>query len=272
MEPTIALTLQLEITLTLEKFAHILKIPYQGVCVYTPDWPISSLQYVVDPHLNIYPPPQEDSSLIHDALFYKRTFQARNPKDERVETILDPFQMIVSELKIKFKKWEIILSENVISLTGNKDQPNACLCYMLYYLAIEKPFDLAYYIANRMKSVTKSANLYTFPTESHHPTLCNTFEKSLRFKDKGKRPRILTLTPPDTESSDLPSPTPHQEVENDPVDNYTIDPVPYMNHLPPIKGGDSSKFKQTKGMFKCQFSISSQRKVRLSIRVTFALV
>ncbi|GKB95745.1 hypothetical protein Tco_0981882 [Tanacetum coccineum] len=42
-----------EITLTLEDFARILKIPCQGVCVYTPDWPISSLQYVGDPHLDI---------------------------------------------------------------------------------------------------------------------------------------------------------------------------------------------------------------------------
>ncbi|GJU52903.1 hypothetical protein Tco_1226617 [Tanacetum coccineum] len=147
-----------EITLTLEEFAHILKILCQGVCVYTPDWPISSLQYVVDPHPDIYPPPQEDSSLIHDALFYERT-QAKTRKMKGVETILDPFQMIVSELKIKFKKWEIILSENAVSLTGSKDHPNACLCYMLYCLAIEKPFNLSYYIANRMKSVTKSADM-----------------------------------------------------------------------------------------------------------------
>ncbi|GKC99273.1 hypothetical protein Tco_1169548 [Tanacetum coccineum] len=37
-----------EIILTLEEFARILKIPCQGVCVFTPDWPISSLQLVVE--------------------------------------------------------------------------------------------------------------------------------------------------------------------------------------------------------------------------------
>ncbi|GJW25961.1 hypothetical protein Tco_0039772 [Tanacetum coccineum] len=37
-----------EITLTLEEFARILKITCQGVCVYTPEWPISSLQNVID--------------------------------------------------------------------------------------------------------------------------------------------------------------------------------------------------------------------------------
>ncbi|GJV68162.1 hypothetical protein Tco_1483671 [Tanacetum coccineum] len=53
--------------------------------------------------------------------------------------------------------------------------------------------------------------------------------------DKGKRPCLPTLTPLDTESSDSPSPTPHQGVENDLVNNYTLDPIPYMNQLPPIE-------------------------------------
>nr|GFB02636.1 hypothetical protein [Tanacetum cinerariifolium] len=39
---------------------------------------------------------------------------------------------------------------------GNNDHPNSCLYYMLYCLTIGKPFNLAYYIAKRMESVTKS--------------------------------------------------------------------------------------------------------------------
>ncbi|GJU46352.1 hypothetical protein Tco_1203618 [Tanacetum coccineum] len=74
------------------------------------------------------------------------------------------------------------------------------------------------------------------------------FEKRVfQFKDKGKRPRLPTPTPPDTESSDSASPTPHQGVENDLVNNYTLDPILYMNQLPPIEGGESPKFNQTKG-------------------------
>ncbi|GJW80951.1 hypothetical protein Tco_0144926, partial [Tanacetum coccineum] len=211
-----------EITLTLEEFARILKIPCQG-----------------------------DLSLIRDALFYERT-QPKTRKMKGIDTILDPFQMIVSELKIEFKKWEVILSENAVSLTGNKDHPNACLCYMLYCLAIGKPFNLAYYIANCMVSVTKSADMtlpyrmlltrlfehvhvnhpYTFSNELYlvDRVIIPLFEKRVfRFKDKGKRPRLPTTTPTDTESSESPSPTPHQNVENDPVDNYTLDPIPYMN-------------------------------------------
>nr|GEV01820.1 hypothetical protein [Tanacetum cinerariifolium] len=132
----------------------------------------------------------------------------------RIDTILDPFQMIVSDLKFEFKKWEVILGENTVSLTKNKDHPNACLCYMLYCLAIGKPFNLAYYIANRMKRV-------------------------FRFKDKGKKPRLPTPTPSNSKSSDLPSPNPNQEREKDPVHNFTLDLIPYMDQLPPIKGGES---------------------------------
>ncbi|GJX06072.1 hypothetical protein Tco_0194004 [Tanacetum coccineum] len=186
---------------SLKEFARILKIPSQGVCVYTPEWPISSLHNGVDSHPDIYPPPHEDSSLIRDALFYERT-QPKTRKMKVIDTILDPFQMIVSELKTHLKKWEIILSENAISLTRNKDHPN----------------------------------------------------------HEGKRPRLPTPTPSNSKSSDSHSPTPHQGVDNDLVNNYTLDPIPYMNHLSPIVGGESPKFKQTKGMFKCLFYFLSKKK------------
>ncbi|GJY30643.1 hypothetical protein Tco_0414138 [Tanacetum coccineum] len=52
------------------------------------------------------------------------------------------------------------------------------------------------------------------------------------------------------ESSSSPSPTQNQE-EIDLVDNYTLDPIVYINQLPPIPEGESPEFKQTKGMFKC---------------------
>ncbi|GJS98988.1 hypothetical protein Tco_0820158, partial [Tanacetum coccineum] len=233
-----------EITLSLEEFARILKIPCQGVCVYTPEWPISSLQNGVDSNPDNYPPPHEDSSLIRDALFYERT-QPKTRKMKGVDTILDPFQMIVSELKIDLKKWEIILSQNAISLTGNKDHPNACLCYMLYCLTIGKPFNLSYYIANRMVSVTKCTDMtlpygmlltrlfkhvsvnhpYYFSNELYlvdHVMIPLSEKRVFRFKHEGKRPRLPTPTPSNSESSDSPSPTPHQGVENDPVKNYTL--------------------------------------------------
>nr|GEU63756.1 hypothetical protein [Tanacetum cinerariifolium] len=191
-----------EITLTLEEFARILKFPCQGVCVYTPEWPISSLQNVIDSNPDIYPPPHEDSSMIRYALFYERT----QPKTQKM-----------------------------------KDHPNACLCYMIYCLTIENPFNLAYYIAHRMVSLSKSADMtlpygmlltrlfehvrvnhsYSFSNELYlvdHVMLHLSEKRVFRFKHEGKRSRLPTptLTPSNFESSDSPSPTPHQGMENDP--------------------------------------------------------
>ncbi|GJR43394.1 hypothetical protein Tco_1311497 [Tanacetum coccineum] len=138
--------------------------------------------------------------------------------------------MINTELRDEFKKWNIIISKNAISLTGHKDHPNASLCYMLYCLTIGKRFNLAYYIAHRMISVTQSREM-TLP----YAMLLTRLFKVFQLKSKGKRPRLPTLSPFTSTSSD--SLPPNQEVENDPVGNYTLDPIDCMNQLPPIEGG-----------------------------------
>nr|GEU32462.1 hypothetical protein [Tanacetum cinerariifolium] len=210
-------------TLTLKNFVWILKILGKGVCVYTSKWPISSIIRYSDPHPNIYHPPHEEPSLIRDALFHTRT----EPKYHIIKgdkTILDPFQMINTELKEVFKKWELILSENVISLTGHKDHPKSSLCYMLYCLSIGKSFNLAYYIVHQMVSVTQSSDmtlpyamlltrLYKHVRANHPYALSNDFQlvdhlmiplsnkRVFRLKTKSKRPRFLTPTPSDSDSS-----------------------------------------------------------------------
>ncbi|GKA64246.1 hypothetical protein Tco_0763852 [Tanacetum coccineum] len=209
------------------------------VCIFSTEWSIASLSNSNVPNPN-YLPPIENAQTIRDAFFYERP-----PGTTRKETIL---------------------SENAMSFSGNKDHSNACLAYMLYCLSIQKPFNLAYYIAKWMESVTRSdvmvlpygmllTRLYEHVLTSHpfaisdlqylasHVMIHLTEGKTRRIMVKGKRPHPQTLS----KSSSSPSPTPNQE-ENDPVDNYTLDPIVYMNQLPPIKGGESSEFKQTKGM------------------------
>ncbi|GJX89882.1 hypothetical protein Tco_0343208 [Tanacetum coccineum] len=185
--------------------------------MFTPEWPISSLQNGVDSNPDIYPPPHEESFLIREAMFNQRPL-GKTYKVKVVDITLDPFQMVLSELKTNLMKWEIILSENAISLTRNKDHLNACLCYMLYYLTIGKPFNLAYYIANRMVSVTKSADM-TIPYKmlltrvlehvriAHPYALSNDLslvdhvmiplseKRVFRIRQDGKRPCLLTPTP-----------------------------------------------------------------------------
>ncbi|GKF67751.1 hypothetical protein Tco_0197430, partial [Tanacetum coccineum] len=77
---------------------------------------------------------------------------------------------------------------------------------------------------------------------------------------KGKRPRLPTLTLSNSGSDSPPTPNTNQGVENDLVDNYTLDLIPYLNQLPPIKGGESPEFKQAKGLFKYLFHYLCKRK------------
>ncbi|GJR55316.1 hypothetical protein Tco_1405837 [Tanacetum coccineum] len=239
-----------ETILTLENFDRILRIPYEGVYIYSSEWSISSLQRSCDPHPNLYPPPHEDPSLVCDALFHPRT----KPKTRTIKSdsvTLEPFQMINNELRENFKKWEIILSDNAISLTGHKDHPNVSLCYMLYCLANGKPFNLAYFIAHRMHVQTNHP--YPLPGEFYLVDLVMIPLSSKRvyhFKNKGKRPRLPTTTPSNSSwsSQSPPNQGTSTNPSGDPIDNYTLDPIAYMNQLPQIEGGESSKFKQTKGL------------------------
>ncbi|GKF21272.1 hypothetical protein Tco_0069910 [Tanacetum coccineum] len=70
-----------------------------------------------------------------------------------------------------------------------------------------------------------------------------------RIMPIGKRPRLPTPTP--FESSESNSSSSRQTEEIDPVNNFTLDPIPYINQPPPIEGGESPEFKQTNRMFKC---------------------
>ncbi|GJR43848.1 hypothetical protein Tco_1311951 [Tanacetum coccineum] len=171
--------------------------------------------------------------------------------------------MELYEMKPLFKKWEVILNENVNSLTSNKDHPNGCLVYMLYCLPNQKPFNLAYYMVKRVVGVIKSdkmvppygmilTRLYRHVstiqpcplTDGHfivnHVMVPLTKRRVERFMVDEKRPH-----PPTSFSSSSQS---HDEI--DPVDNYQLSPITYHNQLPPILGA-LEEFKQTKGMFKC---------------------
>ncbi|GJV38276.1 ribonuclease H-like domain-containing protein [Tanacetum coccineum] len=121
----------LEIVLPLHHFAQILRVPCEGACMYTVEWSIASLSKSIDPN-PVYHTPLDDPILVRDAIFYEDPLPNISPKRET------------------------ILSENVISLSRNKDHPNACLIYMLYCIATQKPFNLAYYIAKRMVGVIKN--------------------------------------------------------------------------------------------------------------------
>ncbi|GJU46793.1 hypothetical protein Tco_1204059 [Tanacetum coccineum] len=101
-------------------------VPSHCVCMFSPDWSISSLPNCIDPN-PIYPNPLDDPDMVPDAIFNERpSTKLRTNKGKSI--VPDLYQMVLSEMKLNFRKWKTILSENVISLLGNKDHPNACLC------------------------------------------------------------------------------------------------------------------------------------------------
>nr|GEV01593.1 hypothetical protein [Tanacetum cinerariifolium] len=139
--------------------------------------------------------------------------------------------------------------------SGNKDHPNACLCYMLYCLTIEKTFNLAYYIAKRIESVTKS-DIMTLPYGMLLTRLFEHVRISHLFAIKDNhylvdhvmiplsKRRVFRIIP---KGKDLTlksnsygvfrvSPTPHQEEEeNNLVNNYALDPISHIDQLLPIE-------------------------------------
>nr|GEX81667.1 hypothetical protein [Tanacetum cinerariifolium] len=175
----------------------------------------------------------------------------------------------------------------VIEPTNLDDQPNLCptfttigfecllninekICpifmlqfYKSVYL-IRKLNETFAFIINNFEMtliLEEFAQILRVPSQGvYHVMIPLSEKRDYHLKDNGKRPRILTLTPLNTESSDSPSPTPHQNVKNDLVNNYTLDPISYMNQLPPIEGGVSPEFNQTKRMFKCLFNCLCKKK------------
>nr|GEY67382.1 hypothetical protein [Tanacetum cinerariifolium] len=141
----------LYIVLPLHHTAQILLVSCEGACMYSIEWSIASLPKSIDPN-PIYHTPLDDLVLVRDAIFYERASPKRLTKKGEM-IVRDPFQIELNEMKLDFKKWETILSENVISLSRNKDYLNACLVYMLFCLSNKKPFNLTYYMAKRMVGV-----------------------------------------------------------------------------------------------------------------------
>ncbi|GJY55221.1 reverse transcriptase domain, reverse transcriptase zinc-binding domain protein, partial [Tanacetum coccineum] len=135
----------LEIVLPLHRFAQVLRVLCEGACMFIVEWSIASLLKNIDPN-PIYHTPLNDPVLVR----MKDPLLSASKKGEMI--VSDPFQMELSEIKLDIT----ILSKNTISLTGNKDHPNACLVYMLCFLATQKPFNIAYYMTKRMVGVIKN--------------------------------------------------------------------------------------------------------------------
>ncbi|GKC39909.1 hypothetical protein Tco_1052293 [Tanacetum coccineum] len=73
------------------------------------------------------------------------------------EIIVKDNQILTRKITDVMKTWVDIIRENVFCLGGNRDHVPACLCHMFFCIATSTQYNLAYFIAKRMKFVTKQA-------------------------------------------------------------------------------------------------------------------
>ncbi|GJX78799.1 hypothetical protein Tco_0326948 [Tanacetum coccineum] len=140
-----------------KEFAHFLDIPCEGACVFTNKWSLEELAYGVPmdgPYQTNHPSPDDIISSIR----INREGQVTRIRHEEEIDVHD-HQIITCEIVPTLKPLEEIIQENVFCLGGNRDHVPACLCYMLYCVVHSKKFNLAYYMAKRMKWVTKQKRL-----------------------------------------------------------------------------------------------------------------
>nr|GEU66978.1 ribonuclease H-like domain-containing protein [Tanacetum cinerariifolium] len=140
-----------------EDFAQILRIPCEGTRVFSDRWSLDELVYGAPsegPYQTNLPSPD-------DIILYIREDRegqvTRIRHQEEVE--VQDYQIVTREIVSTLKPLEEKIWENVFCLGGNRDHVPVCLCYMLYYVAHSEKFNLAYFMAKRMKWVTKQARL-----------------------------------------------------------------------------------------------------------------
>ncbi|GKB12139.1 retrovirus-related pol polyprotein from transposon TNT 1-94 [Tanacetum coccineum] len=137
---------------SLENFAQILDIPYEGACVFIDRWRRDELAYGIplDGLYQTNPPSIED---IISSIRINREGQVRRIRHEEEIDVLE-YQILTHEIMSTLKPLEEIIWENVFCLGGNRDHVSACLFFMLYCVVHFEKFNLAYYMVKRIEWVT----------------------------------------------------------------------------------------------------------------------
>ncbi|GJW04767.1 hypothetical protein Tco_1563623 [Tanacetum coccineum] len=137
------------ITLSLQQFGQILRIPFDGQAVFTNEWDIGSLAYSQETegpyHTDILTPEE-----IHQFLQFQRINPNRTIKNKN--DILSPNQVLSKKLRQDLKRWNELIYENVFGLGGRRDHLLACLAHILYCIIAEQQYNLAYFFVKRIES------------------------------------------------------------------------------------------------------------------------
>nr|GEU67385.1 UBN2 domain-containing protein [Tanacetum cinerariifolium]GEX94156.1 UBN2 domain-containing protein [Tanacetum cinerariifolium] len=137
------------ITLSLQQFSQILRIPFVGQAVFTNEWDLGALAYSQEtegPYYTKLPTPEE----IHQFLQLERVDSNRIIKSKSVT--FSPNQVLTKELRHDLKRWNELIYENAFGLGGHRDHLSACLACILYCILAEQQYNIAYFFVKRFKS------------------------------------------------------------------------------------------------------------------------
>ncbi|GJR51218.1 hypothetical protein Tco_1401739 [Tanacetum coccineum] len=131
-----------ELIFPLDHFANILEIPYEGQCAYSKECSLDSFndnQETDGPYHTFIPSMTQIKSQIQTTpnSYYQHTL---------------PNKVHKFELRAELRQWDEILRQNIQSLGNPCDHISASSCHMLFCIMNNQPFNLAYFIVNRMSS------------------------------------------------------------------------------------------------------------------------
>nr|GEW66036.1 zf-CCHC domain-containing protein/UBN2 domain-containing protein [Tanacetum cinerariifolium] len=137
------------ITLSLQQFSQILKIPFDGQAVFTNEWDLGALAYSQEtegPYHTELSTPEK----IHQFLQFERVDSNRIIKSKNVT--LSPNQVLTKELRQDLERWNELIYENVFGLGEHQDYLVACHTHILYCILAEQQYILAYFFVKRIES------------------------------------------------------------------------------------------------------------------------
>ncbi|GJT82020.1 hypothetical protein Tco_1056362 [Tanacetum coccineum] len=174
------------ITLSLQQFGKILRIPFDGQAVFTNEWDLGSLEYSQEtegPYHTDLRTPKE----IHQFLQFQRIDPNRTIKNKTV--ILSPNQVLTKELRQDLKRWNKLIYKNVFGLGGHQDHLPACLDHILYCIIAEQQYNLAYFFVKRIE-IARATSKAHLP----YASTCSKDKTHRPRSDRGKARHSVSLT------------------------------------------------------------------------------
>ncbi|GJW02079.1 retrovirus-related pol polyprotein from transposon TNT 1-94 [Tanacetum coccineum] len=136
-------------SITLDEFGQILKIPFKGQASNTDMWSLDHLSVSV-PSRGLYKTKPPSPRVIKTLIQVPRQGQKTHTKNKKT-IVVGENEILTREIQTHMKPWVDIIHENAISLGGHRDHVSTCLCHMLYCIETSTPYNLEFFILNRME-------------------------------------------------------------------------------------------------------------------------